>query len=260
MDLRLPRPIRVFACDIDGCLVAVDHAAVDLPRLHDIAELSRASVHDPSVPALTLVTGRPHGYLDAFSQALDVRLPASFENGAGLATRHPYRAWLSPAVAEGRSHVAEAERLLAQRGDVFLQPGKLASLSVFARDASVSVERLSDDLLRWVDRHGLPLSVDPAIDCVNVLLRGVDKATGFAAVCEAAAVDAAEVAGIGDAAGDRPWLARCGVSFAPVDATPDVRAAVDHASELPDVHATLAAYRALVAANRAWLARSGVDA
>jgi predicted TIM-barrel enzyme len=29
----LQEPIRVFACDIDGCLAAVDHAPYDLPLL-----------------------------------------------------------------------------------------------------------------------------------------------------------------------------------------------------------------------------------
>lgn len=251
MHLRLERPIRVFACDIDGCLAAVDHAALDLPRLHEIAELNRASAHDASVPALTLVTGRPHAYVDAFMQVLDVRLPASFENGAGLATRHPYRAWLAPAVAEGRAAVADAERLLAERDDVFVQPGKLASLSVFAYDAQRPVRALTDDLERWVAHHRLPLDVDPSTGCVNLLLRGIDKATGFDALCEAAAIDPQEVAGIGDAAGDLPWLARCDASFAPADATPEVRTRVDHAADLPDVAATLSAYRALVAANRA---------
>jgi hypothetical protein len=40
------------------------------------------------------------------------------------------------------------------------------------------------------------------------------------------------------------------VSFAPTNALDEVRAAVTHAVDLPDVAATLAAYEALVAANR----------
>jgi len=255
VDLCLDRPIRVFACDIDGCLAGVDHAALDLEHLHAIAELNRASAHDPTVPALTLVTGRPHAYVDAFTQLLDVRLPAVFENGAGLATRHPYRAWLTSAAADGRAAVADAERLLGERDDVFVQPGKLASLSVFAYDAALAVERLADDLERWVAHHRLPLDVDPSTGCVNLLLPGVDKATGLAALCEAAGVMPDEVAGIGDAAGDLPWLGRCAISFSPHDATDAVRAAVTHASPLPDVGATSAAYRALVSANRAWAGR-----
>ena len=250
MRIDLDRPIRVFACDIDGCLAAVDHAPYDLERLHAIAELNRAGVSDPTVPSLTFVTGRPHGYVDAFMQALEVRLPASFENGAGLAVRLPYRAWLSPTVERGRTLVAAVERVLGERDDVFVQLGKVASLSVFPTDPAWPVPELTETLRALLERHGLPLEVDPSTGCVNLLLRGTDKASGFFELCATIEVDPDEVAGIGDAVGDLPWLRRCGVSFAPTNALEEVRAVVTHAVDLPDVAATLAAYEALVAANR----------
>jgi hydroxymethylpyrimidine pyrophosphatase-like HAD family hydrolase len=251
--LALERPIRVFACDIDGCLAAVDHAAFDLLPLHAIAELNRASAHDPTVPALTLVTGRPHAFADAVMQLLDVRLPASFENGAGLATRIPYRAWLAPAVDAGGAALAAVTAALARRDDVFVQLGKVASLSVFPNDPARPVEDLSADLAALLAREGLPLEVDPSTGCVNLLLPGVDKASGLRDLCAEAGVDPAEVAGIGDAIGDLAWLRACGVAFAPSNAVPEVRAAATVASALPDVAATLAAYETLVAANRALL-------
>ena len=250
MRIDLDRPIRVFACDIGGCLAAVDHAPYDLERLHAIAELNRASAGDPTVPSLTFVTGRPHGYVDAFMQALEIRLPASFENGAGLAVRLPYRAWLSPAVERSRALVADAERVLGERDDVFVQLGKVASLSVFPTDPAWPVPELTETLRGLLDHHGLPLDVDPSTGCVNLLLPGTDKATGFLELCAVEGLDPTQVAGIGDAVGDLPWLRHCGASFAPTNALPEVRAAVTHAVDLPDVAATLAAYEALVAANR----------
>lgn len=251
--LALERPVRVFACDIDGCLAAVDHVAFDLERLHAIAELNRASAHDATVPALTLVTGRPHAYVDAVMQVLDVRLPASFENGAGLATRIPYRAWLAPAVAAGGPALAAVAAALEARDDLFVQLGKVASLSVFPNDEARPVDDLSADLTALLAREGLPLEVDPSTGCVNLLLPGVDKASGLRDLCAAAGVDPRDVAGIGDAIGDLAWLRACGVAFAPANAVPEVRAAAAVASDLPDVAATLAAYEALVAANRALL-------
>ena len=251
--IPLDRPVRVFACDIDGCLAAVDHVAFDLGRLHAIAELNRASAHDPTVPALTLVTGRPHSYVDAVMQVLDVRLPASFENGAGLATRIPYRAWLAPAVAVGGPAIAAVTAALAARDDVFVQLGKVASLSVFPNDPARPVADLSADLTALLARERLALEVDPSTGCVNLLLPGVDKASGLIALCAAAGVEPSEVAGIGDAIGDLTWLRACGVSFAPANAVPEVQAHVTRALDLPDVAATLVAYEALVAANRALL-------
>lgn len=249
----LERPVRVYACDIDGCLAGVDHLAFDLERLRAVADLNRASAADPTIPALTLVTGRPHAYLDAVMQVLDVRLPASFENGAGLATRIPYRAWLAPAVATGGAVITAITALLDARDDVFVQLGKAASLSVFPVDPGRPVDDLSADLAALLAREGLALDVDPSTGCVNLLLPGVDKAGGLRDLCAELGVDPSEVGGIGDAIGDLPWLRSCAVSFAPSNAVPEVRAAVTVASDLPDVAATLAAYEALIAANRARL-------
>jgi hydroxymethylpyrimidine pyrophosphatase-like HAD family hydrolase len=247
----LAQPVRVYACDIDGCLATPGHAAYDLLRLHRIAELNRASATDPTVPALTLVTGRPHAYVDAMAQALDVRLPTSFENGAGLATRRPYRAWLTPEAAAGKGAIDALARIVDEHDDVFAQLGKVASLSVFPSDPERplgDVAALVGDLLA---RHGLALDVDPSTDCINVLAPGVDKALGFRALCAAAEVDPAAVVGLGDMPGDLPWLRLCGASVAPSGADPGVRAAVTHASALPDVAAAVATYEALVASNRA---------
>jgi hydroxymethylpyrimidine pyrophosphatase-like HAD family hydrolase len=258
--LDLVRPIRVFACDIDGCLAVPGHAAYDLGRLHAIAELNRASVHDPTVPALTIVTGRPHPYVDAVMQALDVRLPASFENGAGLATRHPYRAWLLPEAGAGLESLRRMIEIVEARDDVFLQMGKVASLSVFWTDRERPLQELVDLLHRLIEEHDLPLDVDPSTDCVNVLPPGVDKAVGFRALCAAAGVEQGAVAGIGDSVGDLPWLRLCGIGVAPLVAADAVRAEVTHASDLPAVEAALATYEALVAANRRWVAERGAGA
>jgi hydroxymethylpyrimidine pyrophosphatase-like HAD family hydrolase len=254
MDLEIEHPVAVYACDIDGCLAAAGHAAYDLQRLHALAELNRASRDDPSVPALTFVTGRPHAYVDAMMQALDVHVPVSFENGAGLATRDPYRAWLVPQAAFERERLARANHLLGARDDVFVQPGKLASLSVFPRNDE-GLDELATRLQALLAEHDLPLLVDPSSDCVNLLLPGVDKALGLAALCELLGVTEAAVAGIGDSQGDVGWLRRCGVSLAPAAAVPDVLAAVTHVSRDDDVTAALAGYRALVRANRALLGR-----
>ena len=251
MRLRLDTTVRVFACDIDGCLAAVDHAAYDLPQLQRLVELNRASAHDDSVPALTLLTGRPHGYVDALMQVLDVRLPVVYENGAGLATREPYHAWLLPSAAAGASALAAAREALAARDDVFVQPGKEASLSVFDRGAGRDVAALVRLLADVLPERASTLQIDPSRDCVNLLLPGVDKAAGLRELCRVLGLAESAVAGIGDSEGDAGWLQRCGVSFAPAASAAAVRSAVTHVSRHDDVAAAIEAYEALVAANRA---------
>jgi hydroxymethylpyrimidine pyrophosphatase-like HAD family hydrolase len=253
--IDLAHPVLVYACDIDGCLAAEGHAAYDLVALQGLAERNRASVDDPTVPALTLVTGRPHGYVDALMQALDVRLPVSFENGAGLATRQPYEAWLVPQAEAGRAGLDRAQRLLDERDDVFTQLGKVASMSVLDATGERDVDDLARTLRAWVREHDLDLVVDPSTDCVNLLLPGVDKAVGLAALCETLDLSPEAVAGIGDSHGDIAWLRACGVAVAPANAVVEVRRTVHAVSTQRDVAAALEAYDALIAANRVLAAR-----
>jgi hydroxymethylpyrimidine pyrophosphatase-like HAD family hydrolase len=258
VDLDLDHPVLVFACDVDGCLAAVGHAAYDLQTLHAIVELNRASEDDPTVPALTLVTGRPHPYVDALTQALDLRLPVSFENGAGLATRDPYEAWLLPEAQTSLAALRRCEELVEERDDVFIQYGKVASLSVFPTEDGPGVPQLTAELRALIEEHGLELIAEPsASDCVNVLLPGVDKSLGLSALLDALDLPEAAVAGIGDAVGDVAWLRRCGVSFAPAGAGAEVKQVVTRVSPFDDAAAVLEAYRALVAANRTLSGRRG---
>jgi hydroxymethylpyrimidine pyrophosphatase-like HAD family hydrolase len=248
--IALARPVRAFVVDIDGCLAAVGHAPMDLPRLESIAALNRASRDDGSVPPVSFVTGRPHAYVDALTQVLGVRVPVSFENGAGMATRDPYRAWLAPGIEGALADLHHLERLVDEREGMFVQLGKVASATIFPAQATFDVAPLMEELQGMLDAHGLDLVLDDSNDCVNVLLPGIDKASGFAWLCEELGLDPADVAGIGDSAGDVGWLRACGVSFAPSNATRDVRQAVTHALDAPDAAATALAYQALVRANR----------
>src|SRR5690606_30133102 len=210
--------VRVFACDVDGCLAAAGHADYDLAAMARIAELNRLSERDEAVPALTLVTGRPHAYVDALSQALAIRLPMSFENGAGLATRRPYRHWLDERVEAGLPGLGRFAEAVEATEHLTLQPGKLASLSVFPIPADRDLDELAAELGDMVGALGVELDLDPSTDCVNVLVPGVSKATGFAWLCDELGLTPAQVAGVGDSVGDAAWLRACGVSFAPANA------------------------------------------
>lgn len=253
--LRLERPVAVYACDIDGCLAAAGHADFDLAALGEMAALNERSSDDRAVPALTIVTGRPHAYVDALCQLLRIDLPVSFENGAGFATRRPYRAWLRDDIGTVLDELRRFERVVERDGRFMLQPGKVASLSVFPATGAYRYEQLVSDVAALLDEGGYPLMLDPSTDCVNVLLPGVDKASGFVSLLEELGVDGAQVAGIGDSVGDVGWLARCGVSVAPANAVPEVLAAADLALPGQDVAAALAGYRELISANRRFLGR-----
>ena len=253
--LELERPIAIYACDIDGCLAAADHAAYDLEALGKMAAYNARAGADEAIPKLTLVTGRPQPYADAVSQMLAVDLPYSFENGAGLATRRPNRAWLSSEVGSLLDELQAFAKAVEDEPKLTLQLGKVASLSVFPEASDYPMADLLHDVRTLLEDGGYPLHLDPSTGCINVLIPGIDKTSGFDWLLSEIDADPAAVAGIGDSVGDLGWLGRCGLSVAPVNAVPEVIAAVDLKLPGRDVGSALAAYEALIDANRKLLQR-----
>ena len=77
-------PIRLIVFDIDGVLTAGETAPLDFDLMMYLSAMNRAAREDPSRPAVTLCTGRPAPFVEAFAQAINGHLPAIFENGCGL--------------------------------------------------------------------------------------------------------------------------------------------------------------------------------
>ena len=248
--------IRLLVVDIDGCLVPVEHGPYDLVRLARVADLNRLSREDPAVPPLTILSGRPHPYVDALMQILDIQLPAIFENGAGLATRSPYGARYRPEAERGREALGHLTRELSGREDLTIQPGKSASLTVFPADRAAGIGWLEELLAELLERNSLELLLDPAQECVNVLVPGVDKGLGLRWLAEEVEVPLEQVAGIGDSPGDLAWLSLCGHSAAPANAVQQVKERVDEVSRLEDVAAVVELYERVVERNRLASTRS----
>lgn len=256
----LKHAIKVLVADIDGCLVAVRHASFDLNRVAEIAALNRNSAVDPVVPALTILSGRPQPYVDALMQVFDIRQPAIFENGAGLATRFPYRSRLEPDVERGLADLKKLESILAGQSDIALQLGKVASLSVFPLAEADGITFIEARLAELITRHDLKLHIDPSHVCVNVLVPGIDKALGVAWLAEVLGIKTSEMAGIGDSVGDIGWLERCALSCAPVNADERVKKMVSYVSAKRDIEATLEFYHLIIESNRYFLEGAHLEA
>lgn len=237
--------IRALVADVDGCLAPVAHGRYDLGGLGTLARMHARSRREPHVPFLTLLTGRPHGYVDALTQLLDLDHPASFENGAGLAWRQPYHTEMDRRAEAGLSSLESLKTALVAAGGVVVQPGKVASLSIFPYpdNQPANVAALHDRCRAEAEALRLDLVLERSRDCVNVLVPGVDKESGFFWLLEVLGLHPDEVAGIGDSFGDAPWLRHCALSAAPLGADPAVRSVVTHPAELDDIEALLWFYR-----------------
>jgi 3-deoxy-D-manno-octulosonate 8-phosphate phosphatase (KDO 8-P phosphatase) len=96
-----------------------------------------------------------------------------------------------------------------------------------ARRAGLKVGILSGRENAALARRAAELEVD------RVILDRADKASAFAELLAAEETAPARVAYIGDDLVDLPVILRCGLSFAPADAVPEVAARVDWVLDLP---------------------------
>jgi len=232
--------IRLIVLDIDGVLTDGETKALDLGFLGKLAALNQLARNDQRrlqrpYPQITLCTGRPAPYAEALLQAIDGRLPAVFENGAGLYVPNGYRFLSHPELGNGKQMRAVRSRLeetLVQGQIAFLQPGKEYSLSIFAHNP----EKTDELLKQTVSALG---SLTEAVDlvysasCLNVLPRDIHKGKGLDFLAEQIGINQEEMLGIGDSDIDLPFLARVGISAAPANANAAVKRLVDYVSPSP---------------------------
>lgn len=230
-----PNPIRLLVFDIDGVLTGGEAAPLDLRLLGDLARLNRLSRRSPHFPAATLCTGRSAQYVELMLQAIDGRLPAVFENGAGLYLPETYRFLPHPSLSDGSLIPRVRQRLedaLVASGAAYFQPGKDYSLTLFAADPH-DTPRLSD--LAAAALGDLKGAVDLvySTSCLNVLPRGIHKAAGLHFLAAETGYHLSQVLGVGDSDVDLEFLALAGYSAAPANANPAVKAAVQYVSPFP---------------------------
>jgi hydroxymethylpyrimidine pyrophosphatase-like HAD family hydrolase len=226
--------LRLIVIDVDGVLSPGEAAPLDFTVLQRLAEYNDRSRHDATHPAITLCTGRPAPYVEVLMQAMHGFYPAVYEHGAGLFIPVPYGfKWhpaLTPATqAQLMQLQAALHQALVTTGRAYLQPGKSASLSLFA-SAGVSLQELSDQASRLTDEFGSTFCVETGATCVNILVRGLDKAAGVRWLACETGIPLHGMAGVGDARSDLPFMRLLGWSGAPANAQASVKRAVHYTS------------------------------
>jgi hypothetical protein len=226
--------LRLIVLDVDGVLSPGEAAPLDFAVLQRLAECNDRARHDPNQPAITLCTGRPAPYVEVLMQAMHGFFPAIYEHGAGLFISAPYGfKWhpaLTPAVQTQLLQVQAAlHQTLVAPGLASLQPGKSASFSLFAH-AGVSLQELSRRASQLVREFGTTFRVETGATCVNIMVRGLDKAAGVRWLARQTGIPLRHMAGVGDARGDLTFMRLLGWSGAPANAHAAVKQAVHYTS------------------------------
>ncbi len=229
---------RFFLVYFVGVLSFGEAAPLDGTVLQRLAAINDGARHEPTRLAITLCTGRPAPYVEVLMQLIHGFYPAIYEHGAGLYIPAPYGfKWHPSLTPTVHMQLLQLHSLLHDTleatGRVYFQPGKSASFSLFARPG-VSLDEVCREAARLADQCGDVFLVEAGATCVNVLVRGLDKAEGVRWLARETGIPLKERAGVGDAQGDMPFMQLLGWAAAPANAHADVKQMAHYTSAYED--------------------------
>jgi HAD superfamily hydrolase (TIGR01484 family) len=204
--------IGALALDYDGTIA--DEGVVLAPTVLALERLRSSGRR------LILVTGRLVDDLEAVFGRLDLFDAVVAENGSVL-----HRPDLGATRVLAPAAPGVFVEALRRRGVAPLNVGR-STISASRGWAGAFLEALEETGLDWViiyNKHSL-----------MCLPAGVDKASGLRAAFDELGIKPGETLGVGDAENDCTFLAGCGLSLAPANALPEVKASVDIVSDQPE--------------------------
>jgi hypothetical protein len=253
--------IRLFVTDLDGCLCH-PFRPPDWEPLLALTRLHARRAEDPTIPPLTLCTGRPLSFAAAVAQWLGVTVPLIIESGSGMYDPVANRLAWSPAISARAEAALDRLRPRVHRDLVARFPGtmpefdKQRDVGINNPDAGAIAAMLEiiTGMVRDLDAEDIELGdaeleVHHTAISVNVIPRAANKGAGLHWLGEHLGIRLSEMAYIGDSGGDISALQRVGMAFAPANALDAVKAIATVTSGEATA-GVLEAYQAVIAANQ----------
>ena len=244
--------IKLFITDLDGC-ISTPFAAPDWSLLSKIRRLNEQHINDRAVPPLTICSGRPHSYVEAVAQWLNITQPVAFES-AGIYALEGNRTEFLPAFnEEAQQQVKELqewlqEEIISAHPDTMLEFTKKMDAGIVHPEQAV-IEEIEPTINEYVTTHYPLFEVHKTEVSVNVVLSENNKRHGILKLCELLDIKPEEAAYIGDSSGDIPGLEVVGAPYAPQNAASEVKACAEVLDEAV-TEAVLIAYRRIIQQNR----------
>ncbi len=243
----------MIVADIDGCLSGGSGAHFDHELIRRLSWANDASHKEITVPSVTLCTGRPQPYVECLLQVIGGYRPGLCESGSvffdpqthSILTHPDFGREEADALSKLRHQV---ERRLG-RATVNAEPGKVTHITLIIQPPDTP-EALYDEAFEIVSEFGEMFYLEMSRMCIHFLFRNIHKGVGLHWLSEKTGIPLEQMAGIGDAVPDLPFLKRVGFAYAPANAHPEVKAACHGVSALNDVGAAMELLDMTVAHNR----------
>ncbi len=231
--------IKLIVLDCDGVISVGEAQPFNMKLFSRLANLNRRARKGEDVPAVTLNTGRPSPYVEAVMQAIDGRMPALYENGAGLYFPETYRFETTPLLTEAHKTalneiIGQVDKEVVQTGKAYWQPGKSVCHSLFAHPPH-TVAKIIPEVKRVVTAVSDSFAVVKAAAlALNIYPAGIDKGSGLQWLADVTGIDPADMGGVGDSSSDVDFMRLVGHPAAPANATGDVKVTAGYVSALKD--------------------------
>jgi hydroxymethylpyrimidine pyrophosphatase-like HAD family hydrolase len=249
--------IKGVIVDIDGCLNSKTMGQpLDLETLHKIQCYNEQTIQDPSIPFITLNSGRPLAYVEAIAQAINVSHFFMFEIGAGIAKIEDHHIILQKDPNITHEYLEKLNQFMFQitQADSFLkkaeQPTKIIAKTLMFEDDSPEIIRYHKILQSKIIEEKLPFKLDQGHNFINILHPLVNKATGMQLFFEQERITGNELAGIGDSNSDWDFMELCAFKACPSNASLDLQKKCDYIAKLPEAKGTLEILNYIIEINR----------
>lgn len=233
--------IFLIISDIEGCISPNKGQPLALDALAQIQAHNKLAQSGKAIP-LTLCSGRPQPFIEAFVQMLAVSWPCICENGAFLYDPVSDRLLRHPDITDEHIYNLKELKFLLEKEVQLkvphrIEPGKeiCISLNPFAepKDYGTHIRKLFEQVSQYVNPE--LFFIAHSASAVDITPKGIDKAAGIKFLSEVMNISLEQMLGIGDTKGDLPFLRIVGFSAAPNNAHEVVRNKVNYVS--PYVHA-----------------------
>lgn len=234
--------ISLIVCDIEGCISPGKGRPLGFTPLTQIEMHNQRAQKGDAIP-LILCSGRPQPFIEAFAQMLGVNWPCICENGAFLYDLDTDRSIRHPDIT--KEHIQDLKVLknllefeVQPKIPHKVEPGKeiCISLNPIAepKNYSAKIKKLFEQVSHYVDSE--LFFITHSASAVDITPKGIDKAAGLHFLSEQMDIPLEQMFGIGDAAGDLPFLRIVGCSAAPANANEVVYKEVDYVSSQPHAY------------------------
>jgi hypothetical protein len=235
--------IQAIYIDFDGCMSpATPGAALDIELVHLIREMNLKARAGGENPFVAINSGRPESFIEAHTQAFDIKDFSVFENGAGIFRFHSdtIEMYLDPRIPESiHDDFLLMGKLVKKAFGLARQPNKEYNLTYLFPENDTRIPEVARFLEKHCKGKRLPYYIDTGINFINVIVAGTNKGTGLQMVADRTGLALSRVVGIGDSNSDLSFLDLCGATACPSNGSKDLKEKVDYVSPFPFARGTI---------------------